>query len=569
MDELIKKSIIEEVQAEMTNIDVKKAVDILDMLMAVDCPDKTLMGIQERYPIALSKIFDKKATYTDIVSGVSDILKIEPIFKMILFFINPEEYNNVTNEKKGFSHVIRLLGLNPENLNLDVIDVAKYHGKCGYIEHISQAYKIRNSEAHTCERWGKKTLYYNINCVLIAILYCVNKHNKILINILEKTRIESAINVTPYMNELIGYFKDRMKKYISLNGEENLTIANRYVYEYIEDDRQADKEVRYGTIDNLRRKSVPENRMILWGEAGTGKSTTLEYLAYVDAIERQKTDSSNIPVLIPLGLITDMRVSLRNYISKKLSISDELLEDFLHHGKLNLFFDGLNEIPGDARNNLKTMRIREIQVMINNYKKTFIIMSNRPGDLVEFKGVPIFNLIKLSDEQQLLFLNKNTHNKQTIKVISEVISNDERLKSIVRTPLMLSRLIDIVNVTGKIPKSEGEIIGAFLNNLLTREREEKEDINFDVKKTNYLLRTIAYEGLNNSSTNSGMKEDIVISYMTKCMKIYSFSVDTFYILEILLQLGILMKRDNLYLFTHQAYQDYYCAQEELAILGVD
>ena len=50
--------------------------------------------------------------------------------------------------------------------------------------------------------------------------------------------------------------------------------------------------------------------------------------------------------------------------------------------------------------------------------------------------------------------------------------------------------------------------------------------------------------------------------------ISDFEIDTIYVIEIATQLGILEKRDELYSFAHQAYQDYYHAQEEKAILGL-
>ena len=46
------------------------------------------------------------------------------------------------------------------------------------------------------------------------------------------------------------------------------------------------------------------------------------------------------------------------------------------------------------------------------------------------------------------------------------------------------------------------------------------------------------------------------------------TADSFYMLDMMIQLGILIKRDDLYLFTHQAYQDYYHAMEERAVLGI-
>ena len=63
-----------------------------------------------------------------------------------------------------------------------------------------------------------------------------------------------------------------------------------------------------------------------------------------------------------------------------------------------------------------------------------------------------------------------------------------------------------------------------------------------------------------------MKESEIISYCKKSMKEYEFKYDALYAIDLATQLGILEKIENMYVFSHQAYQDYYHALEELAIM---
>lgn len=88
----------------------------------------------------------------------------------------------------------------------------------------------------------------------------------------------------------------------------------------------------------------------------------------------------------------------------------------------------------------------------------------------------------------------------------------------------------------------------------------------DIKRLTYLLRMIAFESLENKEANSGMTESEIIKYCVKAMDTYKFEYDTLYALDIMLQLGILEKRENMYVFSHQAYQDHYYAMEELAVI---
>ena len=81
-----------------------------------------------------------------------------------------------------------------------------------------------------------------------------------------------------------------------------------------------------------------------------------------------------------------------------------------------------------------------------------------------------------------------------------------------------------------------------------------------------IRRRIAYESLERKETNSGMKESEILSYCKKSMDEYSFRYDALYAIDMATQLGILEKKEDMYVFSHQAYQDHYYALEELAII---
>lgn len=210
--------------------------------------------------------------------------------------------------------------------------------------------------------------------------------------------------------------------------------------------------------------------------------------------------------------------------------------------------------------------MREIRQLMKSYPKTFIIITNRPQDSRDFDNIPVFNLQKLNDEEIKLFLERNVSDGSSKKSIMNTLASDKNFRKIIRTPLILSRLIATVQYTKKVPKSEGEIIGQFLRCLFEREKNEKLDERFDIQKMTYLLRGIAFESLENKEANSGMTEAEIINYCSKTMKNYRFEYDALYTINMVVQLGILEKRENVYVFSHQAYQDYYYGIEELAVL---
>jgi hypothetical protein len=371
-----------------------------------------------------------------------------------------------------------------------------------------------------------------------------------------------------YLESVKENFKSRIGRFVHIKGQEDIRLSQGFVIEKISEE-ESERIERKGTVNDLRRNHVSEKRMLIWGDAGMGKSTTLEYLAYSDAEEKLRVSHNKLPIYVPLGLLTDKNVSLKASIFNKIGVDNSTGERMLKEGKINLFLDAINEIPRDDNNQLKTLRQREIQNLLSDYKNTFIIISNRPQDENIFSGVPVFQLQKMDREQIELFLKKNTEGKtQIAKLILDEIEKDNRLEKIVKTPLMLSRLIEIVKAKGEIPKSEGEIIEKFIFSLYQREQEEKKDANFDTKKIHRILRYLGYESLEKKDTNSGMPEDEVLNFFVRCKEKYGFSIDTVYVIDIATQLGILEKRDAMYTFAHQAYQDFYHAQEEKAILGI-
>lgn len=565
-NEKLREAIISELRSMYDENDLDILVDYLLKIVTYPTEREELSGIEERQYAALEKIFDEETSLSEIRLCIGNVLKIEPTLKKVLSLIDVRAYEEIQNERLGLANVIKKLGMNPNNKKLDARPES-YSKDCDYMEHIARAYSLRNSEAHLFESWNRKDIFINLDSVLITWIRAIKINEKKIVDFLESNVTLSEIAIESYLKKVTGEFKERMKRFIHLRGEENLELIGGLAIEQA-NERDNDKgTLRRGTVDNLRKTSVPEHRMILWGEAGIGKSTTLEYLAYTDAQTRLKDKNANIPILFLLGIMLDGNCSIKQYICDKLKVDMQECDKLLSAGKINLFLDGLNEIPtGGVVSNLKTIRMREIRQLMVSYPKTFIIITNRPQDSRDFDNIPVFNLQKLNDDEIKLFLEKNVSTDSVKQNILDSLSNDKNFRKVIRTPLILSRLVATVQYTNIVPKSEGAIIGQFLKCLFEREKNEKLDERLDIQKMTYLLRVIAFESLENKEANAGMIEAELIGYCSKCMKLYKFEYDAFYAIKMMVQLGILERRENVYVFSHQSYQDYYYGLEELAVL---
>ena len=562
----LREEIIGELKTLYTEKDLDILVDLLVKVIVFPTEREELSGIEDRQYNALEKIFNEDSPLSEIRLCLANVLKIEPTLKKILSIADSDAYDEVQRERLGLANVIKKLGMNPNNKKLDA-DPSSFSGDGDYMEFISRAYNLRNSEAHLYEDWNRRDIFLNLDSVLITWLRSIKLNKKSVQTHLESNVVLSEYAIEDYLKTIVEEFKGRMKRFIHLRSEENLELIGGMAIEQANEKDSENGTLRKGTVDDLRKNSVPEKRMILWGEAGIGKSTTLEYLAYSDAQARLKDKNASIPILFLLGLMLDGNYSIKQYICDKLKVDMEECDKLLSSGKINLFLDGLNEIPtGGVVSNLKTIRMREIRQLMKSYPKSFIIITNRPQDSRDFDNIPVFNLQRLNNEEIELFLERNVSDAQTKKVIFDALRSDKNFRKIVRTPLILSRLVSTVQYTKKVPKSEGEIIGQFLRCLFEREKNVKLDERLDIQKITYLLRGIAFESLENKEANSGITEAEIIGYCSRSMKTYRFDYDALYAISIMVQLGILEKREHVYVFSHQAYQDYYYGLEELAVL---
>ena len=411
-----------EINASYRYKNLRELIDILLSVIILKTGKKELVGIEERLYVSLGKIFDGETTINDIKLCLSNVIKIEPLLKKMILLIDEDEYDKIVQENLGLAHVITQLGLNPDNKKLDR-KPEDYLGDGNYMEHVARSYTLRNSESHTYVGWTRREIYTNLDSVLITCLRAVEINKKALLSNLKKKSINNELNIENYLNEITQQLKKRMSRFIHIRGEENFSVLGSYVIEYQDD--TSDSRRRKGTVEYLRDNSIPERRMMIWGEAGMGKTTTLEYLTYMDAKKRLKDSNYNIPVLVLLGVMTKATYTIKQYICDKLDIGVDICESLLEEGKINLFLDGLNEIPADAGGNLKTLRMREIKQLLRDYPKTFIIITNRPQDTRDFNNVPIFNLIKLSKEEMRDFIKKNVDEEDVKELLFTSINDKE------------------------------------------------------------------------------------------------------------------------------------------------
>lgn len=512
-----------------------EAIDLYFKIIQADISELDLGGIPTVHAMALQRIY---VDGIDIPSHFLNIARIEPFLRKILFMVNHSEYTNQKSEKSGLAMLIKALGLNDDHIALE--NAYKEYSRSNFYFHLSTAYQLRNAESHYCSEIGTNKLNSLLDSVIIVYLRAIDINSKAL----KKWFDNNNKSLITYINSIKSDFKKWNQRFVPINGKEQFHEIALYAIEYKPQTSSNTDKLREGEIEKLRQDLITnkQNQMIIMGEAGIGKTTTMMYLAYKDA------ESGKIPIYIELKLLINGE-TLESVIKRKTQGLSESFNTIMQSSNTFIFLDGLNEI-------LPSMKIqiyREIFSLINRYPNAFFMISSRPQNYDgEFGNIPSFILQKMDNSKICEFLKKNSDRKDVRDIILNAINTNEEWLKILGTPLILFMLIRVVSIENELPDDKNKIIIRFIKSLYNREKEK--DYSFDRDYFHAILCHIAFECIDQiGNTNSGFSFNKAKDLLLGKVNIEDQSL--MMILKKAVELNILVRDDNLYSFSHQSYQD--------------
>lgn len=518
-------------------LSLQQTIDLFIDVINYPINETLLSGIPNLMPLAFQRIY---IDHLDIDSHFLHIAHIEKFLKKILYIIDTPQYNTIISEKKGLVSVLNALGLNLNHSNTN--RSSNYQNDEYYITFLQKAYDIRNTESHACLLQGESYLYDALKNALIVYMYTIDKHS----NLLKKTIYQSHINDNTrkdYLKIVINEFKMWNNRFVSIEGKEQFQEIPIYAVE-TNWSNEKEQELREGEVEKLREILIKDrqNQMIIQGEAGMGKTTTMKYLAYRDAL------SLKIPIYIELKNLLP-EDSLMSVLKRKVDIISKDFDSLMRTTDTCVFLDGLNEILPSIKDKV----YREIRNLIQKFSNVFFLLSTRPQDYQnEFENIPLFSLQKMNISKIREFLNKNAPNSSVKKIITNAIEENKNWLRILGTPLLLYMLIQVVSREGNLPDDENKIIIKFINGLY--DREIQKDISFDKKYYHAVFCHLAFECIDQiGNTNTGFTHSKAKELLSAKTKIDDKQLDA--LLKKGVELTILVLDDNLYSFAHQSYQD--------------
>lgn len=365
-----------------------------------------------------------------------------------------------------------------------------------------------------------------------------------------------------YLDAIIERFRQWQEFFVHIRGKQivEINLLAREVNNPLH-------SVREGTIEELRELiSKSEKRMMVLGDPGMGKSTSMQYLVQKDAQKlkdgNQPSQENRIPVYIELRFVTDSIFDLiveeiSEYLVLEPKNSGKIIENMLLKGVFSIFLDGLNETVKDKSDKIW----REIQSFYKKYPECVYLVSSRPEEYRRrpMSLMPVFNLEPMRKEQQEEFLDRNT-SAEVKRLISETLTSYPNLENFLGVPLLLFMLIRVVEQTGEVPKNDNQIIKTFLEGIYLS--EEQKNRNFNSRQMDILFAYLAENYFKDYGGNAKLPYRKVAEYLRIKIQTEGFDLQSLEVLNKMVELQILDFSQERYSFKHQLFLDYFALKYE-------
>lgn len=208
----------------------------------------------------------------------------------------------------------------------------------------------------------------------------------------------------------------------------------------------------------------PVQRLMILGEPGSGKTTSLRHIAMLQARAAAKNMQRRLPIIAPLGTYTgsDITVFLQDKVLGIERSLVPLIPQYLQQGQLVILFDAVNELPGVEYER----SIQQIRLFMETYPRCRYIFTGRSETYQGELGLVRAAILPLTNNLIEEFLTAYLPNEG--KLIYNEVRNGRYL-DLMRNPFFLWMVIK----TGMPPGNKGQLIEQFVNAIFERDSAKR------------------------------------------------------------------------------------------------
>lgn len=321
------------------------------------------------------------------------------------------------------------------------------------------------------------------------------------------------------------------------------------------------------------------SRLILLGELGAGKTTSLQHATIQLAQERLKSGTGLIPLVVDLSdewirsdipddKNTSYSIGLKNLLEKNWNLESQL-DEMLFNGQVMAILDGLNEMGVD-----RVEKANAIRFWLHGQRRPrYVIVACRDSAYTSELnlGLPIASIGKLEvDSWQLIatrliqHINEVQKNQLNVTDFINTIRNKGELSRILDRPYFVERLVQIYASGGEIPNTEALILKDFANIVWKRERLQQPNLpDFSVMQT--LLGHLAFLLLSRQefSIDYNDIEKEAVGFIERLFKRDEVTILNI-VIEASVQAALLRREGSRYRFSDEFFRNYFAALNMIA-----
>lgn len=325
-------------------------------------------------------------------------------------------------------------------------------------------------------------------------------------------------------------------------------------------------------VDSVKTLLSNVNNIAIFGNAGCGKSTLINFL-YLNAIEERY----KYPILISLRYLNETTDTLIKYLIqqtlgyKEMKGIDALFLNLLEEGRFLFFFDGYDKVTPTKQYSMAN----QIKELVSQYPHNKYVLKSRPLEqLYALKSFHNYVVAPLTNEDRDLFIKKQfPEDRQMIAdtIIRKIHENpNNQYDQILNTPLLVILCILNFQLNSDLPIRRTDFYARIFDALF-QGHDWLSKTGYERDRKSKMTKDEYIEVLNKFSLYTyfkamySFKKEEALGVLNKIMKFDSeyqwaneSSVNNLFE-DLTVAINILISDGSYYCFPHKSFQEYYVA----------